>query len=851
MATGTRTTKKTKKTAVTKKTAKKKAEVKKQKSKSSTVKKVPNKRPVRKKFGQDPSRILGIPISLSLAVLSPTRLPLDYEKIMIQTARFAGWFFVATGVFFTALHLPGASQHISSTTETQSLLALVSETDRTLDTTLNTDGIVLSETTDNSTADTTNTKESTDSSHAETDTSVNDGTVDSTAATDHEETTDSNSGSGTVDKTPEVSIKVSQGETEIYARFEVDFADSIDVKLVLPDGSVESLGNADKELSGIWSFSHSKTDLKSENYTIFALVTNQYGQYKTDRVNIAIEKSSLALETDISVTDSDADGVLDSTDELLSDGSILHDETTDIVESETTTGEVESLDTDVFENKVTVDVDGGDTVSDRVLIRARSKGAESVGFYIESEFSTSPTFLGLAKLNHGDWLYEWNTLNQKDGRYRLLAVAKGDAQRALSEPLTISVSNSQTETESVVDSAQTETIKTVSQEDTSLLTKDTESNDLKDVTNGIEEDQMDRADQFSSVTEPKVDASELNDEDTVLVARELDSVMIKYKNDLDTEIKSFTRAIRSADELQVEYSRKRLDDLKSFMLNDYQSDTDRDFSRYVEEKLSEELKVVEEKIKKTEEIAKNRTGEAISVDTDNDGITDFDEINIYKTNPESADSDGDGISDSDELLQGFNPVEAAGETPVEFESPKVKGIVREDLFVVESIEKVLEPVSATSTEPKIPDTALIKGKGLPNSFVKLYVYSTPTIITVKTGADGTWSYRFDKELEDGEHEVYVGVTDNAGKIVAKSEPLRFVKTAEAFTPVASADSAPPTEAVTVTTESPVFLTDSVVGFILSVSLILIGVLLLLLGLFLHGRRQERVLTANYLPNATT
>ena len=51
---------------------------------------------------------------------------------------------------------------------------------------------------------------------------------------------------------------------------------------------------------------------------------------------------------------------------------------------------------------------------------------------------------------------------------------------------------------------------------------------------------------------------------------------------------------------------------------------------------------------------------------------------------------------------------------------------------------------------------------------------------VKTDADGSWEYRFDKELEDGEHEVYVGVTDNAGKIIAKSEPFVFIKEAQAL-----------------------------------------------------------------------
>jgi len=46
------------------------------------------------------------------------------------------------------------------------------------------------------------------------------------------------------------------------------------------------------------------------------------------------------------------------------------------------------------------------------------------------------------------------------------------------------------------------------------------------------------------------------------------------------------------------------------------------------------------------------------VDTDNDGITDDDEINIYNTNPNSSDSDGDGYKDGEEIVFGHDPLVA-------------------------------------------------------------------------------------------------------------------------------------------------------------------------------------------------
>lgn len=51
-------------------------------------------------------------------------------------------------------------------------------------------------------------------------------------------------------------------------------------------------------------------------------------------------------------------------------------------------------------------------------------------------------------------------------------------------------------------------------------------------------------------------------------------------------------------------------------------------------------------------------------DSDKDGIDDYEEINVYHTDPVQYDSDGDSLSDADELLLGLNPLEGTtdGET---------------------------------------------------------------------------------------------------------------------------------------------------------------------------------------------
>lgn len=45
-----------------------------------------------------------------------------------------------------------------------------------------------------------------------------------------------------------------------------------------------------------------------------------------------------------------------------------------------------------------------------------------------------------------------------------------------------------------------------------------------------------------------------------------------------------------------------------------------------------------------------------NIDSDKDGLSDFDEINIYKTNPNDPDTDGDGINDCEEIRRGLNPL---------------------------------------------------------------------------------------------------------------------------------------------------------------------------------------------------
>ena len=54
-------------------------------------------------------------------------------------------------------------------------------------------------------------------------------------------------------------------------------------------------------------------------------------------------------------------------------------------------------------------------------------------------------------------------------------------------------------------------------------------------------------------------------------------------------------------------------------------------------------------------------------DTDGDGLSDWDEIHLYHTNPNLADTDGDGYPDGEEVAHGYSPL-VAGKTLKEVDS---------------------------------------------------------------------------------------------------------------------------------------------------------------------------------------
>ncbi len=174
-------------------------------------------------------------------------------------------------------------------------------------------------------------------------------------------------------------------------------------------------------------------------------------------------------------------------------------------------------------------------------------------------------------------------------------------------------------------------------------------------------------------------------------------------------------------------------------------------------------------LKNRKKVSKEKT------DSDGDGIIDYDEIYIYGTDPNNAFTSQSVFSDGERVLMGFDPLKNDIKT-IPVESPQKNKNVAEDLFKIEKIELIKNGGDIKTEKDKIK----IDGTAPPLSFVTLFVYSTPIVVTVRADESGRFEYTLDKTLQDGKHEVYVANVNNSGKILARSDAISFVKTAEAI-----------------------------------------------------------------------
>lgn len=482
-----------------------------------------------------------------------------------------------------------------------------------------------------------------------------------------------------------------------------------------------------------------------------------------------------------------------------------------VVEPATSEDTNSHTETDEFEKLPIIEITSNNKVLSGPSVFSVSTNAEIsfLELYARPLNSLQKKFIGLATKRSTGWVFPINSNNIPNGDYEFTARTRSNGKNVDSNSLRITVKNSSTIPEAVSEVAQD--VDSNSSLNEEVPKPDKPLRPFVDTVTG----------EFESAISIESD-----------IERKTNQLLNENSSDLDALFRRYAVALQSGDPVLIATAEADLNKRReAIVLKTLQDETTKDISDNIDEDIRNKFESIQEKVRTFEEIRKEKTNGNTAKDSDGDGISDFDELNLYQTDPSSPDTDNDGINDGIEIIKGFNPRDEKPEALIVFESPKdVKNLQRDDVLKVESVVPLVE--SKSNNDAKAPVRTEIKGTALPNSFVTLYIFSTPTVVTVKTDDNGAFVYTFDKELDDGLHEVYVAVTDNTGSIIAQSNPFSFVKEAQAFTPV-DFEPVPLTE-----TNLPASQSGTPYNLVIGLAVLSLGVILLMLGIGLRTKEQE-------------
>lgn len=497
--------------------------------------------------------------------------------------------------------------------------------------------------------------------------------------------------------------------------------------------------------------------------------------------------------------------------------------------------------------------------SGKVGLGMTVSGADHIELSAVPQNALTPLYLGNANFMSGslsEWSYIWDTKDVPNGYYSLVArvfnhygsyeTRKDVAIRNIATTSSTAQTSSITSTANGLESAITSIVNTRESGSTIVASTSIVSSvhqALAVTIPAVEPSQLTAvtfapethvAVQPSAITETTPDSAKPDDTKKTSKEFQMEAVVNAFTLRLQASLERYGVAVRAGDENAMKLVKddifvdrnQTLTTLKERGLLSGQSPDA--ISAQLDVFITQGLTNIEAR----EKVIKERVGISVTIDTDKDGIVDYDEIHLYKTNPLSADTDNDGFTDGAEIMSGFDPLSPNKQAVKTFEDPVKRGPLRKDILSVVKVE-----TEHASTTGRVE--ARFSGKGLPNSFVTLYIFSTPVVVTVRTGDDGSWSYVFDKELEDGSHTVYAGITDNAGRIVAKSEPFSFIKKAEAYSGVVAGEP----EAVVVP-QSSELMSQNTFLLISALSVILLGLALVALGAYFMRPQEYELIPSN-------
>jgi hypothetical protein len=303
--------------------------------------------------------------------------------------------------------------------------------------------------------------------------------------------------------------------------------------------------------------------------------------------------------------------------------------------------------------------------------------------------------------------------------------------------------------------------------------------------------------------------------------------------DIRPLLRSYAAGVQADDVLVTGLSERTLDTRMDEIIADLGLEASDDRSVYeLVNEFTQATTILKQYISTTESRKREETNQLSSLDTDNDGLSDYDEYLWYETDPHIPDTDQDGVIDGVEVATGFDPRIVTPQVITRFHTPEV---------VEETADPVLDvagvyPLLVYETDVATPHVqAEIAGVGLPNSFVMLYVFSDPLVTTVRTAPDGSFSFTLAKELPDGDHAVYAALMSNTGEVVARSEAFRFTKTGTTFSYI------PAPVLVAAPVVMPVSALTKQETAVAAVGIVALGLILLLLAQAVLRPRDPRLI----------
>lgn len=394
-------------------------------------------------------------------------------------------------------------------------------------------------------------------------------------------------------------------------------------------------------------------------------------------------------------------------------------------------------------------------IKERIKIKAKVDDADDVNLFIRRKESLAEVLINrLNKSNDHEWEYEFNSKDQPNGDYMLFVKVKNIFGEYKSEEILVKINNPIPQATNI---------------DTEKI--------LDNLTSGIQEDIL-----KISTTTPK--REELRNEMIEKLNKEVEKVK-KYIENKPFEVQE-RRAKPEPVKVIPQDVKMRLDKRfgQAVAVSVTTTTTTASLATPVitATTATSAVGIIATSTKEgvmsisVEEL--NKAVEQRIEDFDNDGLTNEAEINIYKTNPLNADSDNDGFIDGHEVFSGFAPDVPSPADKIIYEEPKDAGVEKPKIYKVDDIKLEIETDNSGQVVGK---KLILKGSALPNSFVTLYIYSLPTILVVKADEFGHWEYHLEKDLGEGEHTVYVALTDNKGRVVEKSSSYKFIQQAQAIT----------------------------------------------------------------------